>query len=95
MANICPEEFHTFVHQTELELWELFKNIDRNHDGRLDKKELATAFSSSGITVSRAKLDHFFEEVDANSDGSLSFEEWRYSRLLPSLKMLAAATDHA
>ena len=47
-----------------MELWELFKNIDRNHDGRLDKDELAAAFSTSGITVSRAKLDRFFAEVD-------------------------------
>lgn len=61
-----------------MELWELFKNIDRNHDGRLDKDELAAAFSTSGITVSRAKLDRFFAEVDSNSDGSLSFDEWRY-----------------
>ena len=76
------KEFHDFVRQTEIELWQLFKDIDRNRDGRLDKAELATAFSNSGITVSRAKLDRFFSEVDANSDGSLSFDEWRYSSTL-------------
>jgi solute carrier family 25 phosphate transporter 23/24/25/41 len=57
----------------------LFKNIDHNNDGKLDKDELAIAFQRSGVAVSRARLDRFFSEVDANSDGTLSFEEWRYS----------------
>ena len=61
-----------------MELWELFKNIDRNHNGRLEKEELAEAFSGSGLAVSRARLDRFFAEVDSNGDGALSFEEWRY-----------------
>lgn len=57
----------------------MFKNIDRNRDGIVDKDELAAAFQSSGVAVSRARLDRFFSEVDANSDGCLTFEEWRYS----------------
>ncbi|KIW06714.1 hypothetical protein, variant [Verruconis gallopava] len=76
-GRISYFEFHTFVRQTENELWELFKNIDRNKDGHLDKDELASAFSNSGVAVSKARLDRFFAEVDSNNDGSLSFEEWR------------------
>jgi solute carrier family 25 phosphate transporter 23/24/25/41 len=44
----------------------------------IDKNELRAAFSRSGITLSSAKLDAFFEDVDANKDGVISYPEWRY-----------------
>jgi solute carrier family 25 phosphate transporter 23/24/25/41 len=44
----------------------------------IDKTELRAAFSRSGITLSSAKLDAFFEDVDANKDGVISYPEWRY-----------------
>lgn len=62
----------------------MFNNIDRNHDGTLDKDELAAAFSGSGVAVSRARLDRFFAEVDSDHDGSVSFEEWRYENSFTS-----------
>lgn len=67
---------------TEVELRQLFQNIDRNRDGRLEKSELQQAFRHAGLTVSNRKLDSFFEQVDTNNDGSVSFEEWRYVILL-------------
>lgn len=33
------------------------------------------------MTVSSAKLDEFFAEVDTNRDGVISYEEWRYGFL--------------
>jgi len=71
------EEFQTFVKHTERELLLLFDSIDRNHDGSLDKDEIASAFRQAGLTVSNAKLDSFFDKIDTNHDGHLSFEEWR------------------
>jgi solute carrier family 25 phosphate transporter 23/24/25/41 len=56
----------------------MFENIDRNHNGEIDKTELRSAFSRSGVTVSSAKLDQFFAEVDKNNDGVISYAEWRY-----------------
>ncbi|KAI9367382.1 mitochondrial carrier domain-containing protein [Aspergillus egyptiacus] len=70
-------EFRAFVNRTELELWELFKTIDHNQNGEIDKGELKTAFSRSGVTVSNAKLDEFFADVDTNSDGVITYSEWR------------------
>ena len=70
-------EFRTFVEQTEKELWNLFKSIDRDHNGQLDKGELSSAFTAAGLVIPRAKLDQFFSEVDTNHDGVISFEEWR------------------
>ena len=70
-------EFRTFIEHTEAELWNLFKSIDRNHDGRLHKSELRAAFSSANIAVNSGKLDSFFDHVDGNRDGEISYEEWR------------------
>jgi hypothetical protein len=33
---------------------------------------------TAGLTVPNSNLDNFFEEVDTNNDGTISFEEWRY-----------------
>ncbi|KAL8940447.1 MAG: hypothetical protein Q9216_002817 [Gyalolechia sp. 2 TL-2023] len=71
------EEFRTFVERTENELLKLFKSIDRNQNGQLDKSELKSAFARAGLTIPSSKLDQFFSEVDTNKDGVISFEEWR------------------
>jgi len=63
--------------QTEEELWQLFKTLDRDHNGQLDKGELRAAFVNAGISLPSRKLDQFFSEVDSNSDGVISFDEWR------------------
>ncbi|KAE8150586.1 mitochondrial carrier domain-containing protein [Aspergillus avenaceus] len=70
-------EFRTFVDHTERGLSRLFQSIDHNHNGEIDKTELKTAFVSADVTVSSAKLDAFFAEVDTNNDGVISYSEWR------------------
>ena len=74
----CAAEFRKFVEHTEKELWQLFKSIDRNRNGQLDKDELRQAFLTAGIHLPPSKLDQFFSEVDTNHDGVITFDEWRY-----------------
>ncbi|KAF2145413.1 uncharacterized protein K452DRAFT_324418 [Aplosporella prunicola CBS 121167] len=76
-GEISYNEFRSFVKQTEHELWRLFKSIDHNNDGKLEKGELQTAFLHAGLVVPNSKLDQFFKEVDSNNDGAISFDEWR------------------
>ncbi|KIV93454.1 hypothetical protein PV10_04667 [Exophiala mesophila] len=84
-GRIQYNEFRVFVEHAEKELWQLFESIDRDNSGALDKDELRAAFSRSGLTISNAKLDQFFDEVDTNHDGEISFEEWRnFLLFLPS-----------
>jgi solute carrier family 25 phosphate transporter 23/24/25/41 len=90
-GKIDFDEFKCFVEATEAELWFLFKNIDRDGNGRLDKAELKDAFKRAELSVSDSKLDEFFSELDLNNDGAISFEEWRDFLLFiphdtPSLK---------
>lgn len=61
----------------------MFQSIDRNQNGELDKGELKAAFARAGVSVSNSKLDQFFEEVDTNRDGVITFEEWRYVGAAP------------
>ncbi|RFU31382.1 hypothetical protein B7463_g4949, partial [Scytalidium lignicola] len=71
------EEFRIFVEHTEKELYSLFRSIDKDRNGKLDKGELKTAFQKAGLSVPSSKLDQFFTEVDMNNDGYITFDEWR------------------
>lgn len=66
------------MEKTEQHLWELFRAIDRDDNGELDRAELAEALKSNGITVDSDRLEQFFEQLDKNNDGHITFEEWRY-----------------
>ncbi|KAF2761805.1 calcium dependent mitochondrial carrier protein-like protein [Pseudovirgaria hyperparasitica] len=76
-GRITFAEFQTFVKQTERELYYLFKRIDHNEDGKLDKAELKQAFQTAGLAVPDSKFERFFEQVDSNQDGVITFDEWR------------------
>ena len=55
----------------------MFQTIDKDHDGNLNKEELRSAFVRAGLAVPNARLDRFFDDVDVNNDGVISFDEWR------------------
>ncbi|MCJ1476792.1 hypothetical protein MMC13_005461 [Lambiella insularis] len=76
-GRIQYSEFREFVEQTEKELWHLFKSIDRDHNGQLDKTELQAAFARAGLVIPKAKFEDFFSEIDTNHDGAITFDEWR------------------
>ncbi|KAF2164842.1 hypothetical protein M409DRAFT_24747 [Zasmidium cellare ATCC 36951] len=76
-GKISYDEFCRFCTQTEKELWQLFKSIDRDHSGKLDKGELSAAFERAGVAVSNARLDRFFSYIDKDHDGTIDFSEWR------------------
>lgn len=76
-GKISYDEFCRFCTETEKELWQLFQTIDMDHSGRLDKGELASAFSKAGVAVEPARLDRFFSYIDTDRDGTIDFGEWR------------------
>ncbi|EGX47144.1 hypothetical protein AOL_s00097g190 [Orbilia oligospora ATCC 24927] len=71
------DEFVVFMEATEQHLRGLFNAIDRDKNGQLDRSELAHALESNGIKVEPHKLQAFFDRLDKNSDGQITFEEWR------------------
>ncbi|KAI1499425.1 calcium dependent mitochondrial carrier protein [Biscogniauxia marginata] len=76
-GKIQYEEFRVFVEAAERQLFHLFRSIDRDRNGKLDKEELQNAFHRVGLVVPMRRLDEFFEDIDHNSDGYITYEEWR------------------
>ncbi|KAI5923809.1 calcium dependent mitochondrial carrier protein [Camillea tinctor] len=76
-GKIQYEEFRVFVEAAERQLFHLFKSIDHDKNGKLDKEELQTALHRAGLAVPLRRLDAFFDDIDHNSDGYISYEEWR------------------
>lgn len=73
----CAPEFRVFVEAAERQLLSLFQAIDRDKDGRLNKQELQAAFRRAGLSVPGRRLAGFFDEIDLNNDGYITFDEWR------------------
>lgn len=65
------------MEQAERHLLLLFRSIDTDQNGKLDKNELETAFRQAGLKVPRRRLEDFFADIDMNNDGSITFDEWR------------------
>ncbi|KAI1495274.1 calcium dependent mitochondrial carrier protein [Biscogniauxia mediterranea] len=76
-GKIQFEEFRVFVEAAERQLLYLFKSIDHDKNGKLDKEELQAALHRAGLAVPMRRLDAFFDDIDHNSDGYISYEEWR------------------
>jgi solute carrier family 25 phosphate transporter 23/24/25/41 len=76
-GKVQYEEFRVFIRHAEAQLLDLFRTIDHDKDGRLDRRELQEAFRLAGIAVPTRKLNDFFNDMDINSDGFISFGEWR------------------
>jgi Ca2+-binding EF-hand superfamily protein len=77
-GKIQYEEFRAFVSKAERQLFVLFTAIDGDGNGKIDMRELQTAFKSAGLSVSSRRLSEFFNDMDLNNDGYVSFNEWRY-----------------
>ncbi|KAG5922526.1 hypothetical protein E4U42_005438 [Claviceps africana] len=76
-GKIQYEEFRVFVEEAERQLFFLFHAIDKDGNGKIDTAELQTAFRAAGLSVSSRRLSEFFRDLDGNSDGYVSFDEWR------------------
>ncbi|KKF95103.1 putative mitochondrial carrier C12D12.05c [Ceratocystis platani] len=76
-GKIQFHEFQSFVRQAEAQLWNLFQSIDTDKDGKVDKLQMERAFERAGIAVPKDRLNKFFNHVDNDNDGYISYLEWR------------------
>ena len=60
-----------------LEFMEIFKSVDIDGNGRIEKNELQIAFSKTlGRDASEVEVENMFKAVDMNDDGKISFDEY-------------------
>ena len=53
----------------------IFKRIDGNNDGRLDREEVEAAMRELGVPTGSA-LDSWFEKNDRDSSGTVTYDEF-------------------
>jgi solute carrier family 25 phosphate transporter 23/24/25/41 len=62
-------EFRNFFASAERELWRIFRSVDVDGNGRIDKGELRSSLARAGIAVDPGRLEEFFGSIDKNNDG--------------------------
>ncbi|ODN76545.1 hypothetical protein L202_05207 [Cryptococcus amylolentus CBS 6039] len=55
-TGVAWGDFRRFLWDKERELWDIFQDLDKNGDGRLDSSEIREALSRSGIDVTPATV---------------------------------------
>merc|ERR1711907_235389 len=61
----------------EKELKDAFAVFDTDGSGSIDRKELKRLMKKLGQALSEAEVDAMMDEVDANGDGEISYEEFK------------------
>ena len=63
-------------------LYNVFKSIDKDGDGQLDRKELKEAYSKNeSIFSSEEEIDEIFNKIDVNNTGHIDFSEFLLATL--------------
>lgn len=57
----------------------VFAAIDKNHDGDLSKAEIVEA--AEKINMTKEEAEQLFDQLDANGDGKVTWEEFHNSRI--------------
>lgn len=56
----------------------VFKKMDENGDGVLDRDEIDHCIRNLGFPFEEHELDAFMKHADANGDGKIQYKEWLY-----------------
>lgn len=62
--------------EEEKEFREIFNLVDRDGGGSISKQELQQLMDTLAINASQQEIDLMINEIDANNDGEIQFEEF-------------------
>lgn len=61
----------------------MFKLLDKDGNGTIDKSELRTLFADNAIdSINGKSLDEIFETCDKDKNGIIDFEEFKFAILM-------------
>jgi calmodulin len=75
-ANIPDDVKNTLSEEQIAEFQEAFKLFDKDNNGSITIQELGTVMRSLGQTPSESELVDMINEVDADGDGAIDFNEF-------------------
>jgi solute carrier family 25 phosphate transporter 23/24/25/41 len=70
------QEFRKYVLDKEKELWQLFSEINKSGDYRLQPKDLENALISAGIKVTNQDIESFMQVIDTGKTGCYENQTW-------------------
>ena len=64
------------VPESELKLRQIFRDLDKDNSGYLDREEIALLAKRSGVELTDAQLDEALTVMDKDGDGIVDFPEF-------------------
>ena len=81
-------DFVDYVNQTDTKIEIIFKDLDKNRDGVIDKSEIKNGFEKLGIILNEAQIDKLLQHLDQNNSLQIDWKEWRdFFRFAPHDKI--------
>eukprot|EP00002_Diphylleia_rotans_P029897 TRINITY_DN6110_c0_g1_i2.p1 TRINITY_DN6110_c0_g1~~TRINITY_DN6110_c0_g1_i2.p1 ORF type:complete len:387 (-),score=95.32 TRINITY_DN6110_c0_g1_i2:889-2049(-) len=84
-GEIELDEFRQYVIEKEVYLQRLFKRIDENDDGHIDRRELKKALMALNLKASEKQIDELMGYVSDLESSTIRYEAWRsFLLMLPT-----------
>ena len=84
-------DFVDYVNQRDSKIAIIFKDLDKNKDGVIDKHEVEAGFEKLGIVLNDSQIDQLLKHLDKNNSLEIDWKEWRdFFRFAPHDKLEAA-----
>lgn len=81
-GHMSFEEFVKYVTDHQKKLWIVFKSIDQDGSGCVDKTELKEAFERMDVHVTDKEVDLLLKSMDKDKTLKVNWKEWREYHLL-------------
>jgi len=73
-----PKPVHVYIHAQRIEeATKLFRELDVDNSGTLDKYEVGSVLEKLGIKQTGAQLDAQMSQIDTDGDGCVNLEEFK------------------
>jgi solute carrier family 25 phosphate transporter 23/24/25/41 len=87
-SNFDFRDFVDYVNQTDKKIDLIFKDLDRDQNGIIDKSEIKKGFENLGIILNEAQIDKLMNHLDKNNSLQIDWKEWRdFFRFAPHDKV--------